>query len=429
MKAELIKKENAMATIQMTIDAETYVKAEQQAYQKTKGKYQIPGFRKGKATKGMLEQYYGKGLFMEEAVNICIPEAYEAAIVELGLDPVDKPEIDVKDVGLGQDLVIEAVVALKPEFELPAYKGISVEKFTVEVTEEQVEKELERTRDMNARIITVEDRPIQDGDTAIIDYKGFVGDHQFEGGTADNHSLVIGSHSFIDTFEEQLIGANIGDSLDVNVTFPAEYHSEELKGQAAVFKVTIKEIKAKELPELNDEFAQDTSEFDTLVALKADIKEKLIKSAEGQADNENRERVVKAVVDGVSIDVPHVMADNEANGMLRDFDYQLRYQGLSLDQYIQFSGGSLDELKERMMDDAKERVKTSLVLESIIKAENLKANEEEVETELQRIAETQKTAIEEVRKIYGRDNFEYLKNAIESRKAVDFLVENANFNA
>lgn len=429
MKAELIKKENATATIQMIIDADTFLKAEQQAFAKNKGKYQVPGFRKGKATKAVLENYYGKGLFLEEAINIAIPDAYEQAIVELGLEPVDRPEIDVKEVAIGQPLVIEATVALKPEFDLPVYKGIAVEKFEATVEDGDVEKELERTRELNARIVSVEDRPVADGDTVIINYKGFVGDEQFEGGTADNHSLVIGSHSFIDTFEEQLIGASIGEEVEVKVTFPEEYHSEALKGQEAVFKVTINEIKAKELPELNDEFAQDTSEFDTLEALKADIKNRLVEAAQGQADNENRERVVKAVVEGVEVEVPKAMADHEADGMLRDFDYQLRYQGLSLEQYIQYSGGSIDDLKERMMDDAKQRVKTSLVLESIIKAEGLKATEEELDQELGRIAEVQKKSVDEIRKIYGRDNYEYLKNAIESRKAVDFLVENANFNA
>lgn len=429
MKVELLKKENSIATFQMTIDAETFLKAEQQAFAKNKAKYTVPGFRKGKATKAVLENYYGKGLFMEDAVNIAIPDAYEQAVKELGLDTVDRPEIDVKEVALGQPLVIEATVELKPEFELPAYKGVAVEKFVATVEEADIEKELERTRELNARIITVEDQPVKNGDTAIINYKGFVGDHQFEGGTADNHSLVIGSNSFIEGFEAQLIGANIGDEVEVKVTFPTEYHSEELSGQDAIFKVTINEIKSKELPELNDEFAQDTSEFDTLAALKEDIKARLLKTAEGKADNENREKVVKAVVEMVEIAVPKAMASHEADGMLRDFDYQLRYQGLSLDQYIQFSGNTVEQLKEQMMDDARQRVKTSLVLEGIIKAEGLQATEDEVEKELERIAGVQKSTIEETRKIYGRDNFEYLKNALESKKAVDFLVENANFNA
>lgn len=425
MNAEMIKKEGNQVVLKLTIDAETFEKGIQKAYAKERGKYNLPGFRKGKAPQQLIEKNYGEGVFFEEAINIVVPEPYAAALDQFSLEPVDRPDLDIEDVGKGKDLVVTATVTVKPEVVLGEYKGVEIEKVSYEVTDADVEAELEKSRDMNSRMVTVEDRAVQNGDTLTIDYAGFVGDHQFEGGTAENQTLVIGSNRFIPGFEEQLIGAALNEETTVNVTFPEEYHADELAGKEAQFKVTVKGIKAKEMPALDDEFAKDTSEFDTLDELKADIRKRLEEANEKKASNEQRDKVVTALVDKCEIDIPQVMIESEINDMLRDFDYQLRYQGLDLEKYLQFSGSTIQDLRGQMQEDAARRVKTSLTVEAVCKAQGIETSDADVESELEKLAESQKTTVDKIRPTFARDNYAYLKDMILSRKTVDFLVEQA----
>lgn len=423
MKAELIKREGNQVSLKMTVDAAEFEKGVQKAYLKERGKFRLPGFRKGKAPRKILEAQYGTGVFYEEAINLLLPEHYPAALDELNIEPVDRPEIDIEEVGKEEGLVVKAEVTVKPEVALGEYKAIEVEKVEYTVSDEDVDAELERSRDMNARMINIEDRAVADGDTVTIDYKGFVGDDQFEGGTAENHNLVIGSGQFIPGFEEQLVGAELDAEVEVNVTFPEEYHSEELAGKEAVFKVNVTGIKAKELPELDDEFAKDTSEFDTLEELKADVRKRLEETAETKTENEQKDKVVEAVVEKLEADIPEVMIDSETDNMLRDFDFQLRYQGLDLEKYIQFSGTTVDELKEKMKDDAEKRVRTQLTLEAVSKQENIEVTDEDLEQEYEKMAEAQNQTVEQVKKMFGQGNTDYLKESILSRKTIDFLME------
>ncbi|BEP29845.1 trigger factor [Helicovermis profundi] len=425
MSSSLKTKENNKVTIEIKVSKEEFKVAIQKAYLKERKKFNIPGFRKGKAPRKIIEAQYGVEVFYEEAINVVLPEEYSKAVEELKLDVVDSPDIDVKELDVEKEIIIEAVVTVKPEVELGEYKGIEVEEIKVEVSDEDVDKELEKSRDMGARLISVEDRAVQDGDSVIIDYAGFVNHEQFEGGTATNQTLVIGSKTFIPGFEEQLIGAKLDSKVDVVVTFPEDYSEKTLAGKEAVFNVEVKGIKVKELPELDDEFAKDTSEFDTLEELKNDIKVKLQESAEKNAKLAQRDKVIDAVSDTMKADIPDAMIDTEVSGMLREFDYQLSSQGISLDQYVQYTGGSLDALKDQMKDDAAIRVKTALVLEKVAELEGFKAEETEINEELQKIADAQKSTMEEVKKLFKNDDYSYIEDSIVSRKTVDFLVENA----
>jgi len=425
MNAEMIKKEGNQVVLKLTINADVFEKGIQKAYLKERGKYNLPGFRKGKAPQQLIEKNYGEGVFFEEAINVVVPEPYAAALEQFSLDPVDRPDLDIEDVGKGKDLVVTATVTVKPEVALGAYQGVEIEKVSYDVTDADVDAELERSRDMNARMVTVEDRPVQNGDTLNIDYKGFVGEHQFEGGTAEGQTLVIGSNKFIPGFEEQLVGAPLNEEVTVSVTFPEEYHSDELAGKEAKFLVRVNGIKAKEMPELDDEFAKDTSDFDTLEELKADIRKRLEAANEKKASDEQRDKVVTALVDKCEIDIPPVMIESEISDMLRDFDYQLRYQGLDIQKYLQFSGSTIQDLRGQMQEDAARRVKTSLTIEAVCKAHNFEATTEDVESELTRIADTQKSTVDKIRKSFEKDNYAYLKDIILSRKTVDFLTEQA----
>jgi trigger factor len=424
MSYEILKKENSQVTLKVAVSEEAFQKAVQQAYNKSKSKFSIPGFRKGKAPKGIIEKHYGKGVFFEDAINALLPEYYEKALEELNVEPVARPDIDIEEIEDGQGMVFTAVVTVAPEFELKGYKGIEVEKVSTEVTDEMVEEEVEKTRNMNARLVEV-DRPVQDGDTTLIDYKGFVGETQFEGGNADNQELVIGSNSFIPGFEAQLIGASVGDDVKVAVTFPETYHSEDLAGKDAVFMVKINAVKVKEMPELDDEFAKDVSEFDTLAEYKENLKKELEVSTKESAEAAQRDRVIEAVCKLLEVEIPEKMIDAEVDGMLRDFDQQLQYQGLSLDQYVQFTGGKIDDLKTQMRGDAIERVKTSLVIEKVVEQEAIEVSDADVDAEIERIAESQKRSADEVKKLFASDDFEYLKTNLKSKKAVDFLVAEA----
>ena len=425
MSYEILKKENSEVTIKATVDAAEFDKAVNAAYNKNKGKFNIPGFRKGKAPRSIIEKQYGEGVFYEEAVNSLLPIHYEKALDALEIEPVARPDIDIEEVGAKMNLVFTAVVTVAPEFTLEGYKGIEVEKISSEVTDEMITAELEKTRGMNARLISVSDRPVQNEDTVVIDYKGFVGEHQFEGGTAENQELVIGSGRFIPGFEEQLIGANVGDNMDVKVTFPDVYHSEELAGKDAIFQVKINDIKFKELPELDDEFAKDVSEFDTLDAYRESIKSELSVSVADSAKSAQRDKVIDKVAELITVDIPEKMIESEIDGMLREFDQQLQYQGLSLDQYVQFTGGTMQALRDQMRVDALARVKTSLVIEKVMKQEGIEVTEADIEEEIEKIAEMQKRDKEDIKKIFQNDNYEYLKSNLKSRKTVDFLVDNA----
>lgn len=425
MKYEILKKENSEVTIKVTVAAEEFDKAVLAVYNKDKGKFNIPGFRKGKAPKSIIEKQYGEGVFYEDAVNSLLQVHYEKALDELSIEPVARPDIDIEEVAAKTNLVFTAVVTVAPEFELDGYKGIEVEKINSEVTDEMIDTEIEKTRNMNARLVSVTDRPIQNDDTVIIDYKGFVGEHQFDGGTAEDQELVIGSGKFIPGFEEQLIGSNVGNHVHVNVTFPEVYHSQELAGKDATFHVTVKDIKFKELPALDDEFAKDVSEFDTLDAYKASLKAELEVSAAESAKSAQRDKVIDKVAELITVEIPEKMIATEVDGMLKEFDQQLKYQGLSLDQYVQFTGGSFDALKDQMKPDALARVKTSLVIEKVMNQEAIEVTTEDVEAELVKIAEMQKRDIEEIRNLFKQDDFEYLKSNLKSRKTVDFLVDNA----
>lgn len=425
MKFEILKNENSEATLKVTVENATFLQAEKKAYDKNKSRFTIPGFRKGKAPLNIIKKQYGEGVFFEDAVNTLLPEYYEKALDELSIDPVSRPEIDVLEVGADKDFVFTATVAVIPEFTLEGYKGIEVEKVDADVSDEMVDQEIEKTRESNARLIQITDSPVEEGDTTIIDYKGFVGDEAFEGGTAEGQELVIGSKRFIPGFEEQLIGKNLGDDVDVKVTFPEEYHSEELAGKEAVFKVKIHEIKRKELPALDDEFAKDVSEFDTLEAYKASIKEELEVSVKESANAAQRDKVIEAVAALIDVEFSPKMIEAEVDGMVNDFDQQLQQQGLSLDKYMQFTGGNLDALKEQMRPDALMRIKTSMVIDKVKEQENIEVTDEDVENELAKIAEMQKRDVADLRKIFENDNYEYLKSNLKSRKAVDFLVAEA----
>lgn len=424
MSYELLKTEKNVATISITVPAKDFEDAVQKTYMKERGKFNLQGFRKGKAPRKIIEMNYGEGVFYDGALDIALSPAYAAAIEELKIEPVARPDIDIKEIGKGKDLVFEAVVAVKPEVTLGDYKGVEVEAVNAQVTDEDIENELKKQQEMNGRLVNVEDRAVVEGDTAVIDFEGFVDGVAFDGGKGENHNLVIGSGQFIPGFEEQLIGKSIGDEVDVNVTFPEPYQSADLAGKDAVFKVAVKGIKVKELPELDDDFAKDTSEFDTIEELKADIRAKMEESAKNQSESATRDRVIDAVVAKMTAEIPDQMVEAEIDGMLQDFEYQLRYQGLDLEKYLQFTGSSMKQMREQMQEDALMRVKTSLVLETVSKEENIEVTDEDIEKEFERLAEQQGQSVEDVKKMFGSQT-EYMKASIETRKTVDFLVENA----
>jgi len=428
MQSTLLKKEGNEVTLEIKVSAEDFEAAVQKAYLKNRNKFNIPGFRKGKAPRKIIEMQYGEGVFYEDAINIVLPEKYDMAIEEHNLEPVDRPDVDIKQIEKGKDLIFTAKVTVKPEVNLGEYKGIEESKIEYNVTDEDVEKEIDRVRELNARLVSVEDRPVEKGDTVIIDYVGYINDEEFEGGKGENQSLVIGSGRFIPGFEEQLIGANKEDTVDVKVTFPEDYHAKDLAGKEALFKVTVNEIKVKELPEVDDEFVKDVSEFETLEELKADIRENLEKEAKDRAERELRDKILQKAVDNTEIDIPEVMVENEIDEMLRDFDFQLRYQGIDLETYLQFTNTKIEDLRKQMAKDAYNRVKTSLVLEAIGKKENIQVTDEDLEEELERFAKENNRTVEEVKKTLKPANIEYIMASLKVRKTIDFIVEHAKIN-
>ena len=426
MSSEILKKENSVVTLKLTIDAQSFDKACKDAYNKNKTKFNVQGFRKGKAPMSIVEKFYGEGVFFEDAVSTLFPDAFEAAVEEHDLDTVARPEIDVEEIGKGKNLVIIADVAVKPEITLGEYKNLTVEKPDSEVTDEEVEKEIEAMREQNARFVTVEDREVKEKDMLLIDFNGKVDGVEFEGGQAENYSIIVGSNTFIPGFEEQLVGMKLNEEKDLSVKFPEEYHAENLAGKDAVFTVKVNEIKEKELPELDDEFAKDVSEFDTLEDLKADAKAKLQKTKDEYADRELENKLVKMAAENATVEIPEAMIDSQVENMVYDFEYQLKYQGLDLENYLKFTNMSIEGLKEQMRPDAKSRVLNSLVIEAISKSENIDSTEEDLEQELAKMAESYKMEVDKLKSTLRPSDMDYIKDTVVARKTVEFIKGNAN---
>jgi len=425
MSLQVEKLEKNMAKLTVEVPAEQFEAALKTSYNKNKNKFNIPGFRKGKAPQAMIEKMYGVGVFYEDAVDEAINASYPDAAKESGLEIVSRPEISIEQVEKGKSFIYVATVATKPEVTLGEYKGIEVEKAKPEVTDADVEAELKKVQEQNSRLVSVADRAVADGDQTVIDFEGFVDGKAFEGGKAEDYTLVIGSHSFIDTFEDQLIGKNIGEDVEVNVTFPAEYHAAELAGKPATFKVKIKEIKMKELPELNDEFASEVSEFETLDAYKEDVKNKLAETKQAQATAENENNVVQKVVDNAQMDIPAPMVDEQVRNMIEDYARRLQSQGISFDQYLQFTGSTIEQLQEQMRPQAELRLRTRLVLEAVVAAEKIEPSDELVEAEIKKMSENYKMDAEQIKTIMGEAGMAQMKADMAVQEAVDFLVAEA----
>ncbi len=425
MSLQVEKLEKNMAKLTVEVSAEQFEECIKAAYKKNKNRFMIPGFRKGKAPQHMIEKMYGPGVFYEDAAEEAIDQTYADAMKDSELEIVSRPEIYIVQIEKGQAFIYNAMVAVKPEVTLGEYKGIQVEKASEEVTDEDVAAELVRIQNQNSRLITIEDRPVEDGDQAVIDFDGSVDGVAFDGGKAEDYPLTIGSHSFIDTFEEQLIGKSIGEECEVNVTFPQEYHAKDLAGKPAVFKVKIKEIKKKELPVLDDEFASEVSEFDTLDEYKADLRKGLEEKKKKEAASENEDRVVEAVVANASMDIPEPMIESQVEGLVQDYARRMYSQGIAFDQYMEYTGMTKDSLKEQMRPQAVKRIETRLVLEAVAEAEKLEVTDERLEEEIQKMAEAYKMEAEKLKEHMGDAEKKQMKQDIAVQEAVDFLVAEA----
>ena len=425
MSLQVEKLENNTAKLTIEVEASKFDKAIQKAYQKNKNKFNIPGFRKGKVPYAMVEKMYGAAVFYEDAANELISGAYAQAAEESGLEIVARPEINVTQIEKGKPFIFEAEVTTKPEVKLGKYKGIKVEKADVTVTDEEVAEELDKVKEQNARLVAADDKAVEDGDQTTIDFEGFVDGVAFEGGKGEDYPLTIGSHSFIDTFEEQLIGKKVGEEVEVNVTFPENYQAKELAGKPAMFKVTIKEIKVKEYPELDDDFAQDVSEFDTLDEYKEDIKKNLTEKKEKEAEAEKESKVIEAIVNDAEMDIPEKMVEAQAEQMLEEFAQNIAMQGISFEQYLQFTGATVDQMKEQVKPQAQARVESSLVLEAVVKAENIEATEEEVEEEIKEMVGRYNMEADKLKGLLTDSDKENLKKDICARKAAKFVVDEA----
>ncbi len=425
MSLQVEKLENNTAKLTIEVPAEEFDKAIQAAYQKNKNKFNVPGFRKGKVPYAMVEKMYGAGVFYEEAANELIPDAYANAAAESELEIVARPEINVTQIEKGKPFVFEAEVTLKPEIKLGKYKGVKVEAMDTTVTDEDVAAELDKVKEQNARLVAADDKAVEDGDQTTIDFEGFVDGVAFEGGKGEDYPLTIGSHSFIDTFEEQLIGKKVGEEVEVNVTFPEQYQAEELAGKPAMFKVTIKEIKVKEYPELDDDFAQDVSEFDTLDEYKADIKKNLEEKKAQEAEADKESKVIEAIVNDSEMDIPEKMIEAQSQQMVEEFAQNIAMQGISFDQYMQFTGTTVDQLTEQVKPQAEARVQSSLVLEAIVKAEKIEASDEEFDEEIKRMAERYQMEADKVNELLSDDDKKNIRADICARKAAKLVVEKA----
>lgn len=423
MSLQVEKLEGNIAKLTIEASAEDFEKAVDKAYQKNKNKLSVPGFRKGKVPRKMIEKMYGNTVFYEEAANILIPSAYAKAIDECTEEVVSQPKIEVVQIEAGKPFIFTAEVALKPEVTLGAYKSVEIEKVDTTVTEEEIDEAVNRERESNARTISVEDRAVQDGDMVVLDFEGFMDGAAFEGGKGENYSLTIGSGTFIPGFEEQLIGAEIDKEITVNVTFPEDYHAEELKGKNAEFKCTIKEIKEKELPELDDEFASDVSEFDTMEEYREDLKKQLTKKKEETAEEEKGDKVVEAIIASSQMDIPEAMIETQQRQMAEDFARRIQMQGLSFEQYLQFTGLTRADFMEQMKPQTLKRIQSRLVLCAIAKAENIEATEEEYQEEIQKMADSYHMSVEELTDMMGKFEEKAVREDICMKKAYDLVVE------
>lgn len=429
MNSVLEKKENNKATFTVEIGEDKFEEVIQKTYLRNRSRFNIPGFRKGKAPRKIIEMNYGEGIFYEEALNGILPEAYENAIEELELEPVEQPVVDIEELEKGKPVVFKIEVTIKPEVKLGEYKSIEVEKVEYNVTDEDVEKELNNIQEKNARLIDVSDREVKDGDILNINFEGYVDGEQFEGGTAEDQQLEIGSEKFIPGFEEQLIGKKKEEEVEVKVNFPEDYFEESLKGKEAIFKVTINDIKEKELPELDDEFAKDVSEFDTLDEFKNSIKEKLEKEMKNKEKVEQEVKLIDKILEEAEIDLPEVMIENQIENEMGQFDYSLRMQGLSMEQYFELTNTDLEDFKEQMKPEAEKRVRTELVLEEISKIEKIEASDEDVDKELEKMAEQyQSEDVEKFKEDMKKGDLEYIKTGIIRDKTIEFLMANAKFS-
>ncbi len=429
MSVQVEKLENNMAKLTIEVSAEDLEKALESAYQKQKNKISIPGFRKGKVPRAVIEKVYGAGMFYEDAANELMQKNYPSAVDESGVDVVSRPMVDIVQIEQGKPFIFTAEVAVKPEVTLGKYMGVTVTKIDTTVTDEEVDAAIEKERNNNARTVTVTDRAIEMGDTAVIDFEGFVDGEAFEGGKGENYSLEIGSHSFIDTFEDQLVGKNTGDEVDVNVTFPEKYQAPELAGKPALFKVKINEIKGKELPELDDEFAQDVSEFDTLAEYKEDVKKNLTTQKENDAKKTKEDEAIKKIVEKSKMDIPEAMIDTQCEAMLDDFAQRIAQSGLSMEQYLQFSGMTVEKLKEQVRPEAVTRIQTSLVLEQIAKEENIEVSDEDVDAEITKMAESYGMEADKLKEYMGEAEKASMKREIAVNKAVELVMSNTKERA
>ncbi|MCI8489879.1 MAG: trigger factor [Lachnospiraceae bacterium] len=425
MSVQVENLEKNMAKLIIEVSEDKLEAALQNAYQKQKSRISLPGFRKGKVPRKMIEKMYGPQIFFEDAANELIQENYSDAAKESGIDIVSRPTVDITQIEQGKPFIFTAEVAVRPEVQLGSYKGVAVAKADTDVTDEEVDEAIEKERVQNARIITVEDRAIENGDTAVIDFEGFVDGEAFEGGKGENHSLEIGSHSFIDTFEEQLIGKNSGDEVEVSVVFPEEYHDEELAGRPAVFQVKIHEIKTKELPDLDDEFAQDVADFDTLDEYKADVRKKLAEGKAASAKQAKEEEAIRKIVEASTMELPEAMIETQVEIQIENFAQRIAMQGMSFEQYMQMTAMTMDRLKEQVRPDAESRIKSSLVLEQIVKEENIEASDEDVEAEIEKMAEMYGIEADKAKEDVTEEERDSIKKDIAVQKAVDLIMEHA----
>lgn len=429
MSVQVENLEKNMAKLTIEVAAEEVEKAIQAAYLKERGKISLPGFRKGKVPRNMIEKMYGAAVFYEDAANTLIQENYPNAVDESGIDIVSRPTIDVVQIETGKPFIFTAEVAVRPEVKLGKYLGVQVTKIDTSVSDEEVAEALEKERNNNARTVSVTDRAVANGDTAVIDYEGFVDGVAFEGGKGENHSLEIGSHSFIDTFEEQLVGKNVGDEVEVNVTFPEQYHAADLAGKPAVFKVKINEIKTKELPELDDEFAQDVSEFDTLDAYKEDVKKRLTEQKENEAKRTKEDEAIQKIIDKSSMEIPEAMIQTQCENMVNEFAQRIAQSGLSMDQYMQFSGLTVEKLLEQVRPEAETRIKSSLVLEQIAKDENIEVSDADIDAEVEKMAAAYGMEADKLKEYMGDAEKESMKRDLAVTKAVELIMENVKERA
>lgn len=422
-KCEEVEKNLSKLTFE--VSAEEFEKAIDRAYNKNKSKFNIPGFRKGKAPKAIVIKNYTKAVFYDDALNDVLPDAYEAALKESGLDVVARPEFDVEEIKDGEPVVFTALCTTRPEVKLGEYKGIKVAKVDYTVSDEEVDKDINAVRERNARLISVDDRAVENGDIAVIDFEGFVDDVPFEGGKGENYELEIGSNTFIPGFEDQLVGAKIDDLVDVNVTFPEEYHAEELKGKPAVFKVKVNEIKVRELPELDDDFASEVSEFDTLAEYKADVRAKLEEKAKEKAEAEIQNAVVEKAVDNAEFDLPDAMVEGQIDSMINDMAQRMSYQGMSLDMYMQYTGQTIEQMRETYREQAKKQVSGSLVIDAISKAEGIEVSPEEVEMNLVDMAKKYNMEVDKLKELIAEPEMENIKKDMVFTKTIEMLANNA----